>query len=104
MQTSQKLQKLSFVLLSSVAFNLSCGSGHNFQPSVPVENAPKAVDTDDASIGEGKPPITDEEGTISNLPKPNPIIPVVQDPIPTACSTLYGIPGIANPFLAGMPD
>jgi hypothetical protein len=94
-----------FKLLSALAFTMSlgCGSGHQFkEPNVPVETAPYAQpETDDAVIDTGS-PVTDETGTVSTVPAP--AVPVVKDPEPVACSTLYKIPGTANPFLAGMPD
>ncbi|HYX31945.1 MAG: hypothetical protein M3Q07_23175 [Pseudobdellovibrionaceae bacterium] len=89
----------------AMTMSVSCGSGHQFrEPSVPVETAPMARPSgDDATVDTGS-PVSDENGTVSNLPTPSPVVPVVKDPEPVACSTLYSIPGIANPFLAGMPS
>lgn len=103
MQTSQRIFKLFYGLAMSLGFG--CGSGHQFnEPSVPVESAPIAQPSSDEAVIDTRPPVTDESGTVSTLPTPAPVVPVVKDPEPVACSTLYSIPGIANPFLAGMPE
>ncbi|HET9236044.1 MAG TPA: hypothetical protein VFO10_02265 [Oligoflexus sp.] len=102
MLSHKSLSSISLGL--TMAMSLACGSSHQFQePNVPVETAPIArADGDDAAI-DSKPPVSDENGTVSTIP-PSPVVPVVKDPEPVACSTLYAIPGIANPFLAGMPE
>lgn len=99
MRTSQIMNKFSLVLWGSAYFYSGCGTGHKFNgPVAPAENTP--IESDDAIVGD--PPVSDVSGSVSVVPKPDPI--VVKDPEPIACSSLYAIPGIANPFLAGMPD
>jgi len=103
MHTLQRLSKVFYGL--AMTMSLGCGSGHQFnEPSIPVETAPMAPAVGEDAVIDIKPPVTDESGTVSTLPTPDPVLPVVKDPEPVACSTLYAIPGIANPFLAGMPD
>jgi hypothetical protein len=102
MQAQQGLSKLFYGL--AMTMSLGCGSSHQFNgPNVPVETAPIAqAEGEDAAI-DNTSPVSDENGSVSTIP-PAPVVPVVKDPEPVACSTLYAIPGIANPFLAGMPE
>jgi hypothetical protein len=97
------MKKLFYTL--TMTMSLGCGSGHQFnEPNVPIETAPIARPEGEDAVVDTPSPVTDESGTVSNLPTQSPVVPVIKDPEPIACSTLYAIPGIANPFLAGMPD
>ncbi len=110
MRTSLPMKHCKLLIfVGLITFSTSCGTGHQFrQPAVPTENTPIAQESADSTLGGSNAPVTDTTTTITPPPLPTPAPKETptppKDPVPVACSTLYQIPGTANPFLAGMPD
>lgn len=87
--------------ISLIPWASGCGS-HKFQePKIPTETAPLTpVDGSEDAVLNPENPVDESTDEIKTPVLP----PVVEDPIPVACSSLYAIPGTSNPFLAGMPS